>query len=294
MASAFDAFLEAAWNDHGGDAPAVAKRLAQSLDVIVAAEQVTPYARIVTHVYGEHLARYADGVALLERLRTHPAWDGSAATTGAVARGIATLRYCSGDASVLAALAADERIVVLATAASAFAEQKAYKRAIGTYTEALALARDGLADDSPALRSLAVGGNNLAAVLEEKTDRDASETRGMLTAAQGGLDYWRRAGTWLEEERAELRLSSSRRSAGDYDGALHHAQRCLALCHAHDAPAVEHFFGVAALALAQRSAGLADEFEVSRRLARQWHERVDPTERAWCDTTVAMLAGNER
>jgi tetratricopeptide (TPR) repeat protein len=290
MASAFDDFLDAAWNDHADDAPAVAERLAQSLDMIVAAEQVAPYAHIATHVYGEHLARHADGIALLERLRTHPAADGSPAAAGAVARGIAVLRYCSGDASGLDPLAADERIVVLATAASAFAEQKAYKRAIETYAEALALARGGIADGSPALRSLAVGGNNLAAVLEDKADRDALETRGMLAAAQAGLDYWRRAGTWLEEERAEFRLSSSRRSAGDYDGAIHHAQRCLTLCGANDAPPLEHFFGFAALALAQRSAGLADEFDASRRLARAWQERVDPSERTWCDTTVPMLA----
>lgn len=288
MASAFDDFLETAWNDHADDAPAVAERLAQSLEVIIAAEDVAPYARLVTHVYGEHLARYADGVALLERLRTHPVWDESAAD--AVARGIAVLRYCSGDASGLEALATEERIVVLATASSAFAEQKAYKRAIETYAEALGLARGGIADGSPALRSLAVGGNNLAAVLEEKADRDALETRGMLSAAQGGLDYWRRAGTWLEEERAEYRLSSSRRSAGDYDGAIRHAQRCIALCGTNDARAIEHFFGVAALALAQRSAGLTDEFVASRRLAREWQERVDPSERTWCDTTIAMLA----
>jgi len=294
MASAFDDFLETAWSDHADDAPAVAQRLAQALDMIVAAEHVVPYARIVTHVYGEHLARYADGVALLERLRTLAAWDGSAAAAGAVARGIAVLRYCGGDPSVLDALAADERIVVLATASSAFAEQRRHKRAIETYTEALALACEGVADGSPALRALAVGGNNLAAVLEEKPDRDALETRGMLAAAQGGLDYWRRAGAWLEEERAELRLSSSRRSAGDYDGAIRHAQRCLALCRANDAPAIEHFLGIAALALAQRSAGLADEFDASRRLAREWHERVDPSERTWCDTTVAMLDGNDQ
>lgn len=293
MASAFDDFLETAWNDHADDAPAVAERLAQSFGMIVAAEHVAPYAHLATHVYGEHLARYTDGIALLERLRTHPAWDGSAVAAGAVARGVAVLRYCSGDASGLDPLAAEERIIVLATASSAFGEQKAYKRAIETYAEALALARAGLPDGSPALRSLAIGGNNLAAVLEEKADRDAPETRGMLAAAQGGLDYWRRAGTWIEEERAELRLSSSRRCAGDYDGAIHHAQRCLALCGTNDAPPIEHFFGVAALALAQRSAGLTDEFDASQRLAREWHERVDPSERTWCDTTVAMLADDD-
>ena len=42
-------------------------------------------------------------------------------------------------------------------------------------------------DGSPALRALAVGGNNLAATLEEKPDRDARETRGMVDAARAAL-----------------------------------------------------------------------------------------------------------
>ena len=289
MDDVFDVFIETAWNDHADDAPAVAARLARSLDLVAAAEHVATYANIVTHVYSEHLARYADGVALLERLRALPACNGEAAAEAAIARGVAVLRFCGGDASVLGALAHDERIVVLASASSALAEQKAWKRAIEAYGEALALARSGVADGSPALRALAVGGNNLAAALEEKPDRDAQETRAMLAAAQGGLDGWRRAGTWLEEERAEHRLSSSRRAAGDYDGAIRHAERCLALCRAHDAPPLEHFFGVAALALAQRSAGLTDEFDASRRQAREWHARVDEAEQPWCDATLAQL-----
>lgn len=290
MASVFDAFLETAWNDHADDAPAVAARLANSLDVIVAAAHVLPYARLVTHVYGEHLARYTDGVTLLERLRDVPAGDGSAEAEAALARGIAVLRFCGGDASVLGTLGHADRIVVLATASSAFAEQKAYRRAIEAYAEALTLVRSGVPEGSPALRALAVGGNNLAAALEEKPDRDAPETRGMLIAAQGGLDCWRRAGTWLEEQRAELRVSSSRRAAGDYDGAIRHAERCLALCATHAAPALEHFVGAAALAFAQRSAGLADESDASRHLALQWHARVGPAERTWCDATIDLLA----
>ncbi|MEP6679219.1 MAG: hypothetical protein ABJB78_07965, partial [Betaproteobacteria bacterium] len=173
MASVFDAFLETAWNDHADDAPAVAARLANSLDVIVAADHVLPYARLVTHVYGEHLARYTDGVTLLERLRDVPAGDGSAEAEAALARGIAVLRFCGGDASVLGTLGHEDRIVVLATASSAFAEQKAYRRAIEAYAEALTLVRSGVPEGSPALRALAVGGNNLAAALEEKPDRDA-------------------------------------------------------------------------------------------------------------------------
>ena len=63
--------------------------------------------------------------------------------------------------------------------------------------------------------SAAVAGNNLAATLEEKPDRDAFETEGMLTAAQGGLHHWKLAGGWMEEERAEYRLARSLLQAGD-------------------------------------------------------------------------------
>ncbi len=289
MASAFDEFIADAWNGHADDPAGVAARLAAALDAILLPAHIPPYARIVTHVYGEHLARYAEGTELLERLRTLPAWDDAPAARAAVARGTAVLRYCGGDATALDALDRDERIAALSTASSAFGEQKDFARAIAAFDAALALARPGIADDSPAVRALAVGGNNLAVVLEAKAQRDAQQTRSMLAAAQAGLEYWRRAGTWREEERAQFRLSASRRAAGDYDGAIRHAERCLAICRVNDAPALEHFFGAAALALAQRSAGLADEFEQSRRLVRLWHAQVAADERAGCGATLAAL-----
>ena len=74
---------------------------------------------------------------------------------------------------------------MLATASSALAALGEWKRAIAAYEEALQLAAPGPEPGSPALRALAVGGNNLAASLEEKSDRDAVETRGMVTAAEG-------------------------------------------------------------------------------------------------------------
>jgi hypothetical protein len=68
--------------------------------------------------------------------------------------------------------------------------------------------------DAAAQRALAAAGNNLAAGLEEKPDRDAAGTAGMVAAAQAGVECWRRAGTWLEHERAEYRLARSLLAAG--------------------------------------------------------------------------------
>jgi hypothetical protein len=285
----FDAFLDTAWDDHGDHPQEVADRLAASLPVVTSAEHVPPFVRIVTHVYGEHLGQWDRGIALLESLRRVPAFDGSAAAAGALDRNIAMLRYAGGDAPVLEALSTEDRISVLALAASAFSGQNGMKRAIATYTEALALAEPGLPPQSPALRALAVGGNNLAAALEEKKDRDAAETAGMVVAANGGLTYWKLAGTWLEEERAEYRLTRSLLQAGRPRDAVASAQRCIDVCTRNDAPAIETFFGCVVLALAQRASGDTNAFTASRQQALALYEKVPADEQRWCQSDLAEL-----
>jgi hypothetical protein len=285
----FDAFLETAWNDHGDRPQEVADRLAASLHVVETAEHIPPFARLVMHVYGEHLGQWDRGIALLESLRRVPAFDGSAAAAGALDRNIATLRYAGGDTAVLAPLSTEDRISVLALAASAFSGRNGMKRAIATYAEALALAEDGLPPQSPALRALAVGGNNLAAALEEKADRDDAETKGMIVAANGGLTYWKRAGTWLEEERAEYRLTRSLLQAGKSRDAIASARRCIDVCARNDAPVIETFFGHVVLALAQRASGDATAFAASREQALALYETVPADEQRWCQSDLAEL-----
>jgi len=285
----FDAFLDTAWNDHGDHPQDVADRLASSLHVLETAEHIAPYARLVMHVYGEHLGEWDRGIALLESLRRLPAAAGSAVAAAALDRNIATLRYAGGDATVLDSLATEDRISVLALAASAFSGRNGMKRAIVAYTEALALAEVGLPPQSPALRALAVGGNNLATALEEKTDRDETETAGMLVAANGGLTYWKRAGTWLEEERAEYRMTRSLLQAGQPRDAIASAQRCIDVCVRNDAAAIETFFGYVVLALAQRASGDASAYAASRQQALALYAQVPADEQRWCQSDLADL-----
>jgi hypothetical protein len=287
----FAAFLETAWNDHGDRPQEVADRLAASLSIVEAPENIPPFARLVTHVYGEHLGQWHGGIELLDSLRGLPAFDGSAAVAGALARNVATLRFVGGDSSVLAPLPTETRVEVLATAASAFAGRKDFSRAIAAYEEALRLAHTGLPAKSPAIRALAVGGNNLAAALEEKMDRNISETEGMVLAANGGLRYWKEAGTWLEEERAEYRLARSLLQAGNPAAAIQSAWRCLDICKQNDAPAFEQFCGYAVLALAQRAAGDADLFEESRTHAMAIFGQLPDNEKLWCKSEVDELGG---
>jgi len=285
----FETFIETAWSDHADAPQLVADRLAASFDLVQAPGQAAPFARLLTHVFGEHLGEWARGATLLDTLASLSVVGADADAARVIERLAATLRYGGGDRAALAALSNDDRIAALATAASAFAARKEFKRAVAAYDDALVAAASGLADDSPAVKALAVGGNNLAAALEEEAGRDAAETPGMVRAAEAGLVWWRRAGTWLEEERAEYRLARSLLQAGDTAAAQQHAARCIELCANNDAPAFERFFGHAVLALAQRARGDSAGFEVSREQAGRLFAQVPADEQGWCQAELDEL-----
>jgi len=285
----FDAFLETAWSDHGDRPQEVADRLASSLHVVEAPEHIPPFARLLTHVYGEHLGQWSRGIDLLEAMRALPGFDGSEVAEGVLSRNIATLRYAGGDAAALTSLDVADRAFVLASAAAAFAGRGEHMRGVAAYSEALRLANSGLPPGSAAVRALAIGGNNLATALEEKKDRDAAETEGMLVAAQGGLTYWKQAGTWLEEERAEYRLTRSQLQARRAKDAIESARRCVDVCERNDAPAIETFFGYVVLALAQRADGDATAFAASRQRALALLEQVPEDEKRYCQSDLADL-----
>src|SRR6476661_10637811 len=105
----------------------------------------------------------------------------------------------------------------------------------------------------------------------------------MVAAAEGGLAFWKQAGTWLEEERAEYRLTRSLLKAGRAGDAIASAQRCVAVCVDNDAPAFERFFGHAVLALAHRAAGQGNVFATERDHALALLNQVPEGERAWCE-----------
>jgi hypothetical protein len=278
----FDDFMKAAWNDHADKADEVAARLAASLQVVETASQIPRFAGLVTHVYGEHLGQWKRGVAVHEALRASPAFDGSPEARGAIDRGIAALNYCAGDASSLPPLTVDDRVAVLAVASSAMLGRHDHDAALAAFDEALHGAQAGLPAGSPALRALAIGGNNLAAALEEKPDRDAAQTAGMLRAAEAGVTYWTLAGGWLEQERAEYRLTRSLLQAGQPAAAAAAARRCLDVCAANDAPDFERFFGHAVLALALRAAGDTAGYDASRQQALACYATVPMDEQKWC------------
>ena len=285
----FDQMIEQAWDDHADHTLAVADRLAAAAPTIAAQAHFAPFARIVTHVYGEHLGECERGVALLTSLRKLPTYSDAPEVGGIVTRSVAALRFVGGDAGAAATLGLEDRASALAAAASALTARGEFRRALDAYGEAVRLAPT-LPAGSAAFRALAIGGNNLSAALEDKDGRSASETEGMIAAARGGLAFWRMSGTWLEEERALYRLARSLLSAGQASEAALCAQQCIEVCERNDAPAFERFFASAVLARALREDSRVAEYRQVRNEALDWFDAVPDDEREWCESDLAELA----
>ncbi len=287
----FDTFIDTAWNDHGDRPQEVADRLAASLDVVEHPDHVPPFARLVTHVFGEHLGQWRAGIDLLESLRSLPAFDGNAAAAGAVTRSVAALRHAGGDPAALDALSPEDRVAALAIAAAAFSGRGEFKRAIAAYADALQLAAAGFPPD----RRRCGRSPSAATTWRRRSRRRRTGMRPKRPA------WWRRpraassTGDWPGRgSRRSARCTGSRAACcrrANSCARVQSAQECLDVCRRNDAPAIERFFGCVVLAIAHRAAGDAPAFTAARERALDLYAQVPEDERPWCASDLAELQG---
>jgi hypothetical protein len=289
----FDTFVQQAWTDHATDSPAVAERLhGQALALVADDAQVLRLAHLAHHVFGEHLARWQGGLQFLQQLATLPVLAGASDGTTAMAlrRYQASLRLAGGLADDRDDFTASERIRITGMAAANLGSHDA-ARASALLHDALARAEAAaLPDQDPAHRLLAVSGNSIAGTLEEKAVRSAEERALMLHAAQVARQFWARAGTWLEIERAEYRLAMSWAQAGDWAQARQHAQNCLDIVRANGSVPLELFFGWEALGAVERAAGNATAHAQALAQAHAAFAQLDESDRGWCQASLDKLA----
>ena len=290
----FSAFNDRAWNDHADDAAGVAQRLADALPLVTDETQLNQLMTLAHHVHGEHLGRWHDGIALIERLAALPVFVEGGASGQARRRWVASLRL--SDASAVStpgldSLSPSDRIRVGAMAAANLAERDT-ARADRLLRAALDLAqRADLPATDPMHRALAVTGNNLTCTLESKPARSADERALMILAAQTARQHWAIAGTWLETERAEYRLAMTWLQAGDPERAREHAQACLEIVEANQGAALERFFGWEALGRVERAAGNPAGHAHALASAREAFAGLDEGDRGWCGESLEKLAG---
>jgi len=286
----FDSFLDQAWTDHAEQPAAVAERLADpGLALLQQEDQVVPLASLAQHVHGQHLGRWAEGLAFQQRLAALPLVAAGSTTALSLQRFAAVMKLAGGVADERRGQGISEAARITAmTAAALNAHDTARARAL--LDEATAAVEAGaLPDADPAVRTLAIAANNLAGTLEDLPVRGDAERALMILAAETARRWWARAGTWLETERAEYRLAKTWLKAGDPARALQHAQLCLSIVQANGSVALEHFFGLEVLGLAQRAGGDAETFAATLAQMRRVFETLDDGDRGWCQATLTAL-----
>ncbi len=281
----FDKFVDQAWTDHKDQSTAVAHRLREFIPMVSTQDQIPPLVSLVTHVFGEHLGQWSDGIELLQRLQSQA---DSAEHRHTVYRSIAALRLAGGMADNVDDLLNSDQIRVLCVAASAVNGHGQFDRAIAYFSEALKLTADGLKNDDPALRSLAVTGNNLAAELETRKSRSTLETDFMVRAARAGLKYWLLVGDWNQHQAAHFRLSKSLLAASYFGEALEEAMSCLALCKANAASAYDLFWANEAVASVIHGSKPSVFAEHLDRM-RDYFKQLSPSDQPWCEPRLKEM-----
>jgi tetratricopeptide (TPR) repeat protein len=288
--STFQEFLDAARRDHTEHTDAVAAQLEGGLPHVATADDVPPYASFVVHVFGEHLGEWERGAKLLDAIGALPVARGDARVQLSVRRGIAALRYAAGDASAIEGLASADTAQVMCVICTTHVARHETEPAIAALKRALDIARSQpLPGGHAAIRSLAVAGNNLSVELEEKAHLTDGERSAMVLAAETGLEFWKLAGTWMEEERAESQLARCLLRAGEIDGAREHVARAIAICAREPAPAWDRFFSRSVHTAIERAAGNDEGWLEARQAALAAYEALPEGERKWCQRELADL-----
>ena len=284
----FDAVIGQAWNDHADDARGVAGRLPQLQALAADEAQLTRVIMLAHHVYGAHLGEWDAGTTALRALRAHPAYRDDTASGASMGRVLASLALCAGGTP--SGLTASDEIRAHAMAADNLCSHDTV-RAAQQFGQALALAeRSALPDTDAMHRALAAASNGLACTLEEKAGRSSDERALMILAAQTARRHWELAGTWLEVERAEYRLAMTWLQAGDFARARQHAQNCLDIVAANQAPALERFFGWEALGAVERAAGDGGGHARALEHARADFVELSVDDQGWCRASLDKLA----
>jgi len=298
----FDIFLDHAWADHATQPAAVAARLAEGVALAQTDEQVAQLAFLAQHVHGQHLGRWAEGLALQQQLAALPQLLPGGSTAQALQRHATVLQLAGGLATLPADTPAAERARFEALTAAALALFDSPRASVLLQLAETTCAT--LPDTDAAVRALATSANNIAAALHDEATLSPEQQALMLQAAAVARRAWGRAGTWLEVERADYRLALCHARAGDTTTARLHAAACLTLVQAQGqqaqrqpngpakepaAPALEHFFGWEALARVEAAAGQADARAAAVAQAATWFAQLTEADQAWCKPALQAL-----
>lgn len=244
------------------------------------------YARITMHVFGAHLGSFSEARALMQKLMQHNAEIKSLEFLNLQ---LAILDLAETHCYKTDNFSFSDQIKIQAGAVQIHVGLDQTELAQEKYQKALNLmqsfdeSENNSYDLLIAYKAMAISSNNLACQYEEEVNLTAAESALMLQAAHRAREFWEKAGSWLEIERAEYRLSQSYLKTGNLKTSERHARLCLEICNANRAPALEFFFAYQAMAMAKPDS-VSD-----RTQATEYFNKLDEADKSWCEAELNKL-----
>lgn len=239
------------WADHATKTEAVLKELEGTFSLISNSQELDQFLSLILHIYTEHKLDYLGAEHWLRYIVKNNKVEVSALASSQIK--VAQLIF--QDKSILKLEKIDSSMDYIFTCAFLINLYQLENKC----DEALTLLKKldervmQEIDNLWAHKRIAILANNVACRIEEVNQRSLVQTELMITAAHASRKYWEKAGTWVEVERAEYRLSRSYQKAKDYINSIKHANLCLTICEINSAPHLELFFAYEAIAHVEKS-----------------------------------------
>lgn len=287
----FSDYIQEAWKNHSAQCKKVAAEFSQGATLAKSDEELKQLVDLVTHVLGEHLGEWKEGILFLTTLKNQKSLAKNSMAQNAITRSLAAFQISAEQTPDLRSFSRSDQICILALASSLLCDRdfKKSKRLLG---QAVALAETNIERNDPANRAIAVTSNNFACGLEEKDARTSEETEWMILCARMSRKFWELAGSWLEISRAEYRLAMVYLQNQDLVRAFTHAQNCLALCRANNAEDLDMYFAYEAVAFVEKAKGDKKSLERAAEMAKTYFIRLTPDYKTCCEASFNKLMAN--
>jgi len=200
-----DDLIGTGWSDHAERTAEVGERLEAGLALVENAANAAGYMNLVNHCIGDHLGDRERAQRLCEAAITR--LEGEVGPAPLLC--LAVSRHLAGD--VAGAEQAERqagedpafpvRVGLLVAQGRMHAGD--WKGATALYTRMLARA-EALEAGHGAERAAAVVSNNLASELLDVDPRSPTQAALMVRAAEAAHTFWKRVGTWVNDERGEV------------------------------------------------------------------------------------------
>lgn len=285
----FNEYLQNAWAQHATNPKQVASEFKDSFKLMQTEDDVMSMARLIVHVCGEHLGDWEQGLSLLKKLKN----NATIKDKNEMNRNVAILNLGNFPDTSIEHFSPSDQSIIYSKTASALANLGGIKNASKFFQLACQIADEKLEKNDPAIKNLAISGNNLASSLEEKKNRSENENSLMLIAATKARVYWEMAGTWMEVERAEYRLGKTHLQLKNYDQALVHADECLKIIIDNKAAPLEAFFGFELKCTIFHAQKNKEAFARSLDLMKREFDSLTPEDSEWCRDVLTVVENLE-